>query len=817
MSASMEERLQVLRELVAAIHAQDYERVVELSQTTMDETKQSVIVDGKDDPHQFQQLSSNLRRTLVWGLVQCERYEDAVAAAQKFLPAELLQQGNEATAKQQQQYRSDGSSGKVGLQSLLLYALYKQKQYTPVIEWIQTNKQAIHQQQQQPNDINRLFHQLLMAQSQFHAADGPGAWWAYLDLLQNNLTTKSDTDSDDIRIQVWTNAMAVGMAHFATPYCHNSPTSADNASSVGFVELMSNVGEYLKNTVAGFDDKDNASTTSNTNDYPYDLAYNLATWNLVTASSIADRQIPLRLLETAARACRAATEGDPDEVGPIETNQSLFAHAFGSMTTRKDLKTSTTATLSANRQRLVADKQEASTAATPISTAWQTVRQINRALALPDPEEALVALTAAETGGRVSSSSLTGLQQRIYWYNQAVLQLEASQCDTCRRTCQTYFGLSSAKNGRKNKTVDGRAVAEYATPEDRIFWEGRITVLLAHCEAREKTDSQTEGSSSLLLDAVVDQCRALNPSSARDHILTYVLLHRANLQSISSSSSTAESNKFKEENLKQLEDLPEQLASKPAVVATKASIYQSLGQEEKAKELLLTTAKSTMALADFAMSQGNYKEATLRYEKEVANTRDDLTAVARWVRALSFTDPKKAIEIWQDRAANVCETDVDNEENGAELEARELPRLTVSSQKGTGEAGLSAVKPKKSREAILRRRARQRDAYLTEQEKKGIYKPGSLPDPERWVPKYERANARRRRKNRGGGGAGGHSSLAHQGGVSEKDAAKLDVVARQAARAAIGDVVDPSNRSTAHMTVSGGASNTRKGKSSKRK
>ena len=99
---------------------------------------------------------------------------------------------------------------------------------------------------------------------------------------------------------------------------------------------------------------------------------------------------------------------------------------------------------------------------------------------------------------------------------------------------------------------------------------------------------------------------------------------------------------------------------------------------------------------------------------------------------------------------------------------------------------------KKSHEAVLRRRARKRAEYVADLEQRGI---ANKLDPERWLPKYERS-ANRRRRNRGAVG-GAHKGA--QGGVSEKDAAKLDIAARQAARAA--GETDTGGPSTAHMTV----------------
>ena len=104
----------------------------------------------------------------------------------------------------------------------------------------------------------------------------------------------------------------------------------------------------------------------------------------------------------------------------------------------------------------------------------------------------------------------------------------------------------------------------------------------------------------------------------------------------------------------------------------------------------------------------------------------------------------------------------------------------------------------------MRRRARRREEYISKLEEKGLYRVDrpTKPDPERWLPKYERSYSRRRR-HRGGPHKGA------QGGISQKDAAKLDVAAR-----ATGGSDQTSGRSTAHMAVSGGG---RKGKGGRRR
>ena len=103
-----------------------------------------------------------------------------------------------------------------------------------------------------------------------------------------------------------------------------------------------------------------------------------------------------------------------------------------------------------------------------------------------------------------------------------------------------------------------------------------------------------------------------------------------------------------------------------------------------------------------------------------------------------------------------------------------------------------------SKEKIMRRRARKREQYLNELEKKGLYNPDrpTNPNPERWIPKHERS------RSRGGGGrnrnnAGNNRSA--QGGGSQRDALKLDAAARKA-----GTIPGSTGPSTANIKVGGG-------------
>ena len=139
---------------------------------------------------------------------------------------------------------------------------------------------------------------------------------------------------------------------------------------------------------------------------------------------------------------------------------------------------------------------------------------------------------------------------------------------------------------------------------------------------------------------------------------------------------------------------------------------------------------------------------------------------------------------------------------------------------------MCSERKKNNRESILRKRAKQKEAYLKRLESEGRYDPNKIPlkltkpDPERWIPKSQRSYNRRGRGRGGGGRYNNKSNVGAQGGGAgagmEKDAAKLDVAARVAAKASGGGDGSGGKPSTANIKVSSSGT-TRKGKGGKRR
>jgi signal recognition particle subunit SRP72 len=527
-----------------------------------------------------------------------------------------------------------------------------------------------------------LISQHVLAQSLYRLHDSQGALQRYQQLLQ-------ETQDQDERIQVMTNALAVATAN-ATPYvADENPIGLDT-------ELTT--------------DGSGAS---------YDLLYNLATYQLLTSSS--SRKDPRALLQEAQAACLATLE----EAG---LSSAEVASEVASIHVQLD-------EWSLEWKGIPADNIKGEN----IPPAVSSVQTVNRAQSL-------------KTLPSSCPTNWVALQQRLYYYKRAILQLRASLFTDCHDTCQMLMQSLSANNKKKKASA---APPPVPTNADEAWWKARVYVVEAHCLYQQ---SKTEEAVALLRERL--DILKTTPVSSKiiDHAMAHVQIHLAHFQ---------EENPSPEQTIQLLQELPESIQSRKAVIAMLVSLYQELGQTDQASAIL----EQSEGLADFFMSQGKYREAAELYESSGEG--------AKLVLALSYFDPVRAQQVWKELGFDEFD---ENDMDGEELEARELPRFKLNTAvvRVSEEDG----KKKRSHEAVLRRRARKREEFL---KKDGIST--KKPDPERWLPKHERSYYAKRRRNRKGA----------QGGVSEKDAAKLDVAAR-----AERGVDSSSGPSTAHMKVAGG-------------
>jgi len=217
----------------------------------------------------------------------------------------------------------------------------------------------------------------------------------------------------------------------------------------------------------------------------------------------------------------------------------------------------------------------------------------------------------------------------------------------------------------------------------------------------------------------------------------------------------------------------ESLPTRPAIQATLASLYQRSGQPDKVQNILNNLRQQSSDhnknsnnnnMAQLYMQMSMYTNALELFSDE---TNNDATCQAMKVIAhYQLGQVDLAVDEWKSFKEENDLMD-DNIVDGEALEADIIPRLHKSNSTPLSSKGHDSKKKKekKHREAILQRRAKQRDAYL---EKHPDLK-DKTPDAERWIPKRDRV-AKRRYNNK-------HMNAA-QGITSQKDMNKLDAYAR---------------------------------------
>lgn len=701
--------------------------------------------------------------------------------------------------------------------SLHAYALYRLERYEQSKEIIQSSTKE--------EEIGLLGEHVL-AQSLFHLLGTNKSIETYRKIIKQLSASSNDRNEDDDDdgqiIEAYTNLLAA-ISINATPYISNN--------------------EYEEGITQPVQDILNKKNSDNTDDYPYDLSYNLATWKLITGG-VPNRNHWRSTLEKAKKGCvknhlneylryqqqsdksddaqLSLTKAKDKDLLPIQNNllwSQSYWHDYN------DCEVDTASFQKSYKKML---KQNV-----PPNVA--SVIDFNITLLQSSPSSTNANKKVLENMSSKPDPNWKGLQKRLYWYNRAILQLQCNVINGCRTSLESLSKLTHQPSSPSSKKKNKKGAANIQSigihqpvpsKADSLWWETRIDVLKAYCLRVENKHLEATQLLRDRLDTLKSYQGPPSSSYIIDHAISY-----ASIQAFVLQRKTDENNDIDDTNLVEnigtlLQDLPQSMQAKSGVVATLASNYHEQKKFTDAQRLLKDTGDE-LVLADFELSQGNYNEAVSLYQKKIdegssANEQQDkLVLYAKLVQALSFVDPKRASEIWSKfladntDAAEVLDQYNNNcEINAEELEQRELPRTLMTSlqrnnalelERGNNSKNQSdSNNNKKSRKAVLRQRSQKRDKYLKDLEAKGLYRfdRPTKPDPERWVPKYERMHSRRRYRK----GGGDHKGA--QGGVSEKDAAKLDVAARAAARKNGDYSLD--GPSTAHMTVASGSGNTKR-------
>ena len=431
-------------------------------------------------------------------------------------------------------------------------------------------------------------------------------------------------------------------------------------------------------------------------------------------------------------------------------------------------------------------------------------------------------------GGQQQSSSgvvlagATPHQARLALYNRALVQARLGLEDDAAGSIGSLIAALDVKHVDP-KRGKGLVAAGTARDGDRAAWLARAEGLRAELEGTAALERAAAG---------LEECKDDESCGAADYAMAELMLRKAVLDG-------ADDDDGRQKALiDAVGSLPDSIKSRPGAVVTLASLH-GLASDE-ARDLLSGLGDGTaarLALAGCAIDDGRYDEAVESLQAIVDDdegeegTETHRTATAMLIRALSYTDPDRAEGYMDLLEEGQPVDDRVGSGDGERLEDMDVPRFSKSGRKSSAVAVASSPprrgggtnasapsssdgRPGKSREEVLARRARRREAYLARLEGEGRYDPGRTPgpDPERWLPKSQRSTGRGGRR-RGGGGRGGNNgkSGAQGGGAGmERDAARLDVAARvQAAREGRSERAGPS---TAGMKVSSSGGGRKKGK-----
>lgn len=325
----------------------------------------------------------------------------------------------------------------------------------------------------------------------------------------------------------------------------------------------------------------------------------------------------------------------------------------------------------------------------------------------------LNACTSSKTASELYKKlppKMTSLQTQVFLYNRCVWLVKSG--DYAGALKSSDMMLQTVK--RKSK-------------ETQLYWKARIAVVQATVYSlQEKSKKALE-----LIDDAIKSLGGENPSHVVDFCHSYLQFHLA---------------EFDGSALKS-EDLPASIIDWPAVNV-------AIGGSDALSKLAATDR------ADVLLAEGKYEEAAGVLKGEM-----DIDSRSKYVYALTYTNPEKALELWKDLEIPTSEDAFGM--TGAALEECDLPHNF-----GSAAAAIdTTTKEKKSHEAVLRQRARRAEKYVASRKERGL--PTGKPDPDRWLSKYERRRGRR--------GARQNNGVSSQGAANrQSDMDKLDVVALKA-------------------------------------
>ncbi|GAX16441.1 hypothetical protein FisN_19Lh019 [Fistulifera solaris] len=604
----------------------------------------------------------------------------------------LLQQGDKKAHAQVVEATSNVLFSSPNQRSIVMraYALYQLQEYHQVLDFLDLAELK---------QLYALAAMHLQAQSYYHLQDYEGAMEVYVSILEQleKVGNGNNDDDDDVH-EIYVNYMAAFLNQYSLPYCPESKNNkVTREEDTIFTELLDVVDQQLQQE----------------SETILDLRYNVATYQLLHRSNAREAKQFLHSRRAQDRNCH---------------NQLEWSQQFW------HLNSNTTST-SMKGMRLQTSETASLTKICNTKDPWVILQYYH------DKYDTLDDLPQNMN----DKIQWTLLQDRLLDYNRCVTFLHRKQYDDCRAAVQELWEtMAPEKPPEKDDPMLNDPVL--------LWWEIRLAVLLLYCpespNIREKDNIKNKKKASAT-SVGLRNVRALDfalmtiaESPFRDHMLVYLQLHQA-----------AATEQFRQQpSLDELyADWPPSLRTKPAVQATMIAVQQSDESDQTRTKVKVPIKEAALMQGNLHSNQGNYQSAIECYEMAMSHVKDhDIKQMiqARLVQALTHVDPDRAINLWEEMARSLKTDD-----NGRGYDLHSMEALEKSTQRwnhankvDTNDAvvlqsNTTANASKKSHESVLKRRARLRAQHLDQLQKKGLYNPErpTQPDPERWLPKYDRA------------------------------------------------------------------------------
>jgi hypothetical protein len=268
----------------------------------------------------------------------------------------------------------------------------------------------------------------------------------------------------------------------------------------------------------------------------------------------------------------------------------------------------------------------------------------------------------------------TLLQERLHHYNQAVLAFQQQQQQQQHSQQQQQLVI-------KHCAALQKLLPTTTTRDDAEWYQSRALVLRALIQHKQPPKSAAHQQI---------QLQSTSTSFQNPIIVAWIQFQVAAMEG------RLQTPLQKLHALEQLQ--PSSLLQQPAVVATRATLRQQLK--------LPLPDMTPLQQAEWNFQQKQYSDAA-----EYFSQQDDPISQAKHVVCLSYTDPHQARKLWNQYKIPVATTTT-MAVDGDALEAQPPPRPLARTATTTTPTTPQPPRRHRNRDAILQRRAKQREAYL---------------------------------------------------------------------------------------------------------